>query len=206
MLSAAGIDAADFDAHGLVAAVHRRRLPVDVVAARPALDLYLDGTVATELHRIVIAPARARGYRRIWLLGISLGGMGALLYASTQPEAVEGLVLLAPFLGTQGTVAEIAAAGGLGGWAAEGSAATTPERQLLLWLQRFLAAPPARPAVYLGYGLADRFVRGHTMLAERLPRDRVVTAAGGHDWETWRTLWHAVLDAEPFTKHMAVGA
>lgn len=206
MLSAAGIGAADFDAHGLVAAVHRRGLAVDVVAARPALDLYLDSKVATELHRIVVAPARARGYQRIWLLGISLGGMGALLYASTQPEAVEGLVLLAPFLGTQGTVAEIAAAGGLAGWTAEGSAATTPERQLLLWLQRFLAAPPARPAVYLGYGLADRFVRGHTMLAERLPRDRVVTAAGGHDWKTWRALWHAVLDAEPFAKHMAVGA
>jgi hypothetical protein len=44
------------------------------------------------------------------------------------------------------------------------------------------------------------------MLAERLPRDRVVAAAGGHDWETWRALWHTVLDAEPFTKHMAVGA
>lgn len=206
MLPGAGTDAADFAAQGLVAAVHRRGLPIDVVATRPALDLYLDGTVATELQRTVIAPAQAQGYRRIWLLGISLGGMGALLYASAQPEAVEGIVLLAPFLGTQGTVAEVTAAGGLGLWNFDGSAATATERQLLLWLQQFLAAPPPRPVVYLGYGLADRFVRGHTMLAERLPRERVVTAAGGHDWKTWGALWQAVLDTEPFAKQPTAGA
>lgn len=203
MLPGAGIDAADFAAQGLVSAIHRRGLPIDVVATRPALDLYLDGTMATELQRMVIAPAQVQGYRRIWLLGISLGGMGALLYASAHPEAVEGIVLLAPFLGTQGTVAEVAAAGGLGYWKPEGSAATATERQLLLWLQQFLVAPPMRPIVYLGYGLADRFVHGHTMLAERLPRERVVTTAGGHDWETWSALWQAVLDTKPFAKRTA---
>jgi pimeloyl-ACP methyl ester carboxylesterase len=206
MLPGVGIEAGDFAEHGLVAALHRRGLAVDVVAARPALDLYLDGTFAAELQDTVVAPAQAAGYARIWFLGISLGGMGALLYASARAAPVEGVVLLAPFLGTQGTVAEVAAAGGLAAWSPEGSAATDAERRMLLWLQDFVANPPAAPAIYLGYGRDDRFARGHTLLADRLPRDRVVTVAGGHDWDTWATLWRTVLDAEPFAKCGSFGA
>lgn len=206
MLPGVGSEAGDFAEQGLVAALHRRDLPVDVVAARPALDLYLDGTIAAEVHRAIVAPARAVGYARIWFLGISLGGMGALLYVSARAAPVEGMVLLAPFLGTQGTVAEVTAAGGLTAWSPAGSAATDAERRTLLWLKAFLTKPPSSPALYLGYGRDDRFARGHLLLADRLPRDRVVTVAGGHDWETWATLWRTLLDAEPFARHGPVGA
>jgi len=201
MLPGVGIEAGDFVDRGLVASLHQRGLAVDVVAARPALDLYLDDTVAAEIHRAIVAPALAAGYERIWFLGISLGGMGALLYASSRAGPVEGVVLLAPFLGTQGTVAEVAEAGGLAAWSADGSAATNGERRMLLWLKDVLARPPAEPALYLGYGRDDRFARGHMLLAERLPRDRVITAAGGHDWNTWAALWGGVLDAGPFAEH-----
>jgi hypothetical protein len=39
------------------------------------------------------------------------------------------------------------------------------------------------------------------MLADLLPNDRVVIAAGGHDWETWTALWRQVLDMQPFAGH-----
>jgi alpha-beta hydrolase superfamily lysophospholipase len=68
------------------------------------------------LHDAVIAPGMARGYRRLWLLGISVGGMGALLYTAARFASVDGLVLLAPFLGTPGTLAEVSAAGGITAW------------------------------------------------------------------------------------------
>ncbi len=198
MLPGVGIAAGAFAEQGMVSAVHELGLAVDIVAARPELDLYLDGGVAAALHRAVIEPALRQGYGRIWLLGISLGGMGALLYASRYARHVEGLVLLAPFLGTQGTVAEIAAAGGIAAWTAEGSQATASEREILVWLQHYLAEPPARPALYVGYGRADRFARGHRLLTEALPPSCTVTADGGHDWETWLDLWRRVLDAAPF--------
>lgn len=206
MLPGVGIEAADFADHGLIASLHGRGLPVDVAAVRPALDHYLDGTIAAALHDTVVAPAQAAGYARIWLLGISLGGMGALLYASAASAPVEGIVLLAPFLGTQGTVAEVAAAGGLPTWLPENSSATDAERRMLLWLKEFLTKPAATPAIYLGYGRDDRFARGHTLLADRLPRDRVITADGGHDWPTWAALWRTLLDAEPFARHGRIGA
>jgi len=198
MLPGVGIEAKEFADSGMVAAVHARGLSVDVIAARPDLDLYLDGDIDGALHRSLIAPALAQGYKRLWFLGISLGGMGALLYTSAHAAHVEGLVLLAPFLGTQGTVAELAGAGGLASHAALGSA-TASERRMLDWLRRFLAQDAARPALYLGYGRHDRFARGHLLLAEQLPKERVVTADGGHDWDTWLLLWQRVLDTAPFT-------
>ena len=198
MLPGAGIAAGEFAEHGMVASVQERGLAIDIVAACPALDLYLDGTIIEALHCSIVTPALARGYKRLWFLGVSLGGMGALLYTSTHAEQVEGLVLLAPFLGVQGTVAELVEAGGLASWSPSGSSATMTERQSLVWLQGLLARKPACPALYLGYGRRDRFARGHRMLAEWLPKERVVTVEGGHDWDTWLALWRQLLDAAPF--------
>lgn len=198
MLPGVGIAAHEFADRGMVAAVHERGLPVDVIAAHPALDLYLDGAVDGVLHRSVIAPALAQGYKRLWFLGISLGGMGALLYTSAHAAHVEGVVLLAPFLGTQGTVAELAEVGGLASQSALGSA-TAPEKRMLDWLRDFLARRPVAPMLYLGYGRGDRFSQGHRLLDDQLPRERVVTTGGGHDWETWLALWQRMLDVVPLT-------
>jgi pimeloyl-ACP methyl ester carboxylesterase len=200
MLPGAGIEAADFAAHGMVAAVHDRGLAVDTTT-RPDIELYLDGGVADELQTKIIGPALAAGYRRIWLLGISLGGMGALQYAERHARQLAGIILLAPFLGTQGTIADIAAAGGLADWAAD--PATPPiEGRMLIWLQNFLASRPDRPSLYLGYGEADRFARGHRLLAQHLPAGHVMTHSGGHDWETWLALWRALLDNPSFAAQL----
>jgi pimeloyl-ACP methyl ester carboxylesterase len=199
MLPGAGIAAEEFVARGLVAALHAQELPVDVVVVQPDLALYLEDGVVGVLHRAVVEPAWARGYRRIWLLGISLGGMGALLYTSAHPDAVEGLVLLAPFLGTRGTMAELAKAGGLDSWSAACSAATAPELRLLTWLRNHLACKAARPALYLGYGLHDRFASEQHLLARQLPPMRVAALPGGHDWPTWTALWQALLAKSPFS-------
>ena len=193
MLPGAGIAAEDFAAHGLVAAAQQGMPGLDVIALRPDLDLYLEGNLAPVLHEGVIAPALASGIRRIWLLGISLGGMGALLYASEYPELVEGLVLLAPFLGTHGTIAELARAGSLDQWSAEASGATAPERQLLIWLQGHLRIPATSPRIFLGYGERDRFALGHRLLATQIPASQVVRVDGGHDWAAWTEAWTGIL-------------
>jgi len=174
-------------------------LPIDIIAAQPDMGLYVDDQVTPVLHEAVIAPALARGCTRIWLLGISLGGMGALLYANAYPQHIEGVLLIAPFLGTRGTVAEITRAGGLAQWRAQGSAATPAEQRLLLWLQSHLAHSPARPALYLGYALHDRFAPAHRLLAAQLPQGRVAVTPGGHDWPSWRALWQQLLARSPFT-------
>jgi pimeloyl-ACP methyl ester carboxylesterase len=198
MLPGAGIAAEDFAARGLVAAAQHGMPALEVIALRPNIELYLEGSLAPVLHEGIIVPALAAGIRRIWLLGLSLGGMGALLYASEYPELVEGLVLLAPFLGTHGTIAELTRAGSFDHWAAEDSAATAPERQLLIWLQSHLRTGAKVPRLFLGHGKRDRFAGGHRLLAARLPASQVVLVDGGHDWAAWIEAWQVILARKPF--------
>jgi pimeloyl-ACP methyl ester carboxylesterase len=86
--------------------------PVDMVMVDAHYGYYADRTILEELHEGVFRPARTCGYRRIWIGGISLGGFGALLYASRYPEDVT----MAPFVGHPHLIDEIASAGGLSRW------------------------------------------------------------------------------------------
>ena len=196
MLPGAGIAAADFAPNAMIAAVHDLGLAIDITVAAPELDLYLEDGVTEILHEAVIAPALARGCKNIWLLGISLGGMGALLYASARPRDIAGIFLLAPFLGTRGTVAEFTRAG-LPGWTAQNSVATAPEQRLLTWLQSHLIVSHP-PLIYLGYGMRDRFAPAHAALGAELPAGRVATSQGGQDWPSWTALWRQLLGLAPF--------
>src|SRR5436309_8228162 len=109
----------DFARRGLLDAARQAGLDADVVAVDSHLGYYLNDTILTRLHDDVIAPARAGGYERIWLVGISLGAMGSLFYLKEHPGEVEGAVLIAPYLGKKRLLAEIAGAGGLRRWPAE---------------------------------------------------------------------------------------
>jgi pimeloyl-ACP methyl ester carboxylesterase len=205
MLPGVGFAPDDFVARGFVAAVHECGLAVDVAVAQPGLDAYLDNTLATDLHRDIAARYRSDGDARVWLLGVSLGGMGALLYAQAYAPTVEGVILIAPFLGTAGLVSEVARAGGLASWQPGDMTANDSERLLLGWLKLHTAAPQVRPRLYLGYARGDRFVQGHALLADRLPSSQVVVEEGGHDWDAWTRLWQKIVDKEPFSTDSSMG-
>lgn len=191
--------ARDFVDHGFVAAVRSRRLPVDVIAVGAIADHYLDHSVVARVQADVIAPARARGYRRLWLGGVSIGGFGSLLTLQTHTADIEGVLVLAPYLGSRPVVNEVIRAGGFAQWQPSDAASDDHERQLLAWLRGVLAAPSQGPPIYLAYGADDRFAPSIEVLADALPEDRVIRHPGGHDWATWIALWSALLDRDPFS-------
>lgn len=182
----------EFVDEGFVDELRRRRLPVDVVIAGAKVDHYIEGPVLERLHDEVIGPARARGARHVWLLGISLGGLFALGYAARHPGAVDGVLALAPYLGRRTLLAEVTAAGGPQAWAAgrQPQPDDLIEHAVWAWVARGQAAGP----VYLGYGRDDRFADAHRLLAAQLPPDHQLAVPGGHDWPPWRALWRHWLD------------
>lgn len=188
----------DFVEQGFIQAVRARSVPIDVVAVDAHMDYYLDHSVVERLETDVIAPARAKGYVRIWLMGISLGGMGALAYARRHEMDVAGVILLAPFLGTRGLIAEVVRAGGLDRWQSGKIESNDEERALLAWLKEYRADKPGSARIYLGYGKGDRFSSASEMLAQRLPAERVAIMEGGHDWPTWIRLWKHLLERDLF--------
>ena len=105
-----------FEAEGFVEAVRSRGLPYDMVAPGAHYGYYKDRTLIERLRADVIQPAKARGYDRIWLVGVSMGGLGSVLYQNRHPEDISGLLTLGPFLGYDKILDEIIAAGGVDRW------------------------------------------------------------------------------------------
>lgn len=191
----------EFECQGFVSAVRERHLAADVMLVDANVSYYYDQTFIERLHAGVIAPQRARGYASIWLVGISIGGFGALIHELARPGSVDGIVALAPYLGRRPLGAEILKAGGLRAWRAPEGPPPDEEadRKLWPWLQQYATPQPSRrmPPLYLGYGLSDRFASNHRLLADALPEGHVFTTEGGHDWPQWSKLWRKVLDVLP---------
>lgn len=161
--------------------------PFDVLVVEPQMSHYVRGTLVARLREDVIEPARARGYDEIWLLGISIGGYGSLLYAGEFPADIRGIVLLAPYLGGRRLPRAIERAGGLDEWrAVRRNPFGRAWRALKALTQRSDAT------VVLGFGESDRLAATYAPLLDALPRSQVYVADGGHDWATWTPLWHEI--------------
>jgi pimeloyl-ACP methyl ester carboxylesterase len=183
--------AQDFVAAGFPQAVRARQLALDLIFVDLELEHVGDRGALQLLRSGMVLPARSAGIS-IWLGGISLGGLFALAYAASYPDEVDGLCLLAPYLGNRILTAEIAQAPGLAAWQPGELAETDEERRIWRYLK---TRRPGSTSLYLGFGQGDRFSAAHELLAETLPADSVDVIDGGHEWSTWVRLWENFLDS-----------
>jgi pimeloyl-ACP methyl ester carboxylesterase len=182
--------ARDFLDEGFARAAVQRRIPVDLMFVDLEMQHLDDRDVLVRLRSEIVLPARESG-AAVWLAGISLGGLVALDYASSHSQELEGLCLLAPYLGNRILLNEIAAAPGLAGWEPGKLAESDAERRIWRYIKTRIDSRP----LFLGYGKDDRFSASHDMLAAASPAARVEVVAGGHEWSTWLKLWESFLDA-----------
>lgn len=197
--------ATDFETNGFVDAVRKRKLSVDVVSAQATLAYYEAGTVVQRLEADIMGPARQKHYRQTWLIGLSLGGQGALLYAHDYPKDVTGVLVLAPFLGTPPLPKKIRAAGGLAAWHAPEKRPVADEdttvRELWRWLQAVTTNKEPGPRLYLGWGIDDELLgESNAVLAEALPERHRFPVPGGHKWTAWKQALDRFLDDSDFAR------
>ena len=184
--SLSSIDA--FYDQGFVEALRMRNLPVDLLLADVGAQHVMDKTVVSVLHQEVIQPALARGYRAIWLAGISMGGFNALHYAASHMGLLAGILLLAPYPGTGDVLAELRCAGGVAPWC-QTKPSLRDERNWWHWLGLESLQGRWTTPVYMSTGSHDRFLVGQRLLADLLPAERVRVLEGKHEWATWKALW-----------------
>jgi Putative esterase len=185
-----------FEKYGYIDTARKAGFDADILAVDAHYGYFTELTVRERLHHDVVLPAKARGYKCIWMGGISLGGFGSLIYAQKYADQLSGLVLIAPYIGNRGTLAEIESAGGLESW----NPLNVPdhdERGLWLMLKKY--QPNVKPTlpIHLLYGEEDRFNPFHKMLAARLDKSAVRTVEGGHDWPPWQVLWAEFVASKP---------
>lgn len=191
-----------FARNGLIEVVQRAHLGADLIATDAHIGYYRSGSFVRQLNDEIIEPARQRSYRRIILIGVSMGAYGAVRYAMAHPGKIETIVLLSPFLGAGPVGREIAEAGD------EGFEQT--RRWLTAYpngLKRDLKKDPSDaergaaqyPRIVLGHGEEDLFPITYSELRAVLPKDDVFTTPGAHVWSTWRELLQKILNQKALT-------
>lgn len=192
--------ATDFARHSFITMAQRTVPDLDCVAVDATIGYYLDGSVADRIQREIVIPARAHKYREIWLVGVSMGGLGAFFHERTFPGETDGLILLAPFLGDDNKLfTDIDAAGGAVLWASaqlsgnvERNSATY-QRDLWLFLGRLPFRRASQQEIWVAYGDRDRLLPGIERLSTLLPPKRIFRLPGGHTWDVWKTGFDEIL-------------
>ncbi len=183
-----------FMSEGFVDMVRRTGYALDILAVDAHIGYYYDQTIVERIREDIIIPARARGYRHIWILGISMGGMGAIWYDRTHPDDLAGLILLSPYLGEKSIVKEVETAGGLQGWHQDEEEVGQFPEDIWGMAKGYVDRQATAGRLFLGYGLQDSLAYSNSLLARELPVDQVVTLTGSHDWPTWRLLLTRLLE------------
>ncbi len=172
-----------FEKEGFVELVRQHHLAADIVEADAHVGYYVKGNVVRRLERDVIEPAERRRYQRIILVGVSMGGYGAVRYVMAHPNQIAEIVLLSPFLGA-------------GPFERELAQPNDPDfKETWDWINHFPVGKP-HPRIVLGYGHLDAFVKTDRDLAERLPPADVINLFGAHIWPTWHKLFEQMLERQ----------
>ncbi|MFT6396208.1 MAG: pimeloyl-ACP methyl ester carboxylesterase [Bradymonadia bacterium] len=170
----------------------------DVVALDAHFGYYRTGTVIERVYEDVLAPAVEAGVDEIWLVGISMGGAGAISTANEHADIIDGVIALAPYLGPPNLVQEISDAGGLMAWE-PGDIDSMPDdrasffRRQWAWLQGY-GNGAERPELRLGVGADDRLFTPASMVAAVLPENAYEVLDGGHNWQVWTPLFTHFLE------------
>ena len=190
LLSGTYCEPEDFIRYGFPAAVRQHRIDAELVMAETRASWFADGTIVERIRDGVIGPAQERGRARIWLAGISLGGLAALCYAARHASQIEGIVLISPYPATRPLLRELRET------RPDPPQPTKPadndlEREAWTWLVR--SGDADDPPIHCYYASGDRFASGQRQMAQTLAPGRVHERAGGHDWPTWHALWNEFL-------------
>jgi pimeloyl-ACP methyl ester carboxylesterase len=185
LLHGLGGKPANFLKYGTLDQVLECNPDVNVVGVDGHFGYYREGIIIDRLHRDVIQPARAAGVSRIWLAGVSLGGLASLDYRQQYPGEIEAVILMAPYLGEWDE---------LQAYLADPAAIRERVNPSFagLW-DSLVELQPKQAGITLAYGDADGFHPELQWLASRLDPQQVITAPGGHRWTVWQGLWPQAL-------------
>lgn len=195
MLPGIADDLAALQKRQVASRIQRTWPDADVVLTGLTLPFYQQGKAAQRLRDEVIQRYR-KSDQALWLVGISLGGMGALIYDRQYPDDAAGLLLMSPYLGEEGILESIRAAGGLTYWkpgATQKIGSSNYQLELWRYLKGWSARPQRTQTVWLAYGAEEKFRKSNEMIAPLLPAGHVIMLQGKHDWDLWRRAFPALL-------------
>lgn len=184
----------EFEREGFFEIAAERWPESRLVAVDLHLGYYKKRASARRLHEDIIAPARLAGVTTVRVVGISMGGLGALIHDLEYPDDIDEMYLLSPFVGEDEVVQEIREAGGVRSWDVRPKGARDFSRMLWRGLDEKWIERGKRRDVRLSCGTEDRLIDSNRLFVrEFLDEKQVLWQTGDHDWPTWRRLFREMI-------------
>jgi hypothetical protein len=120
------------------------------------------------------------------------------LYDAQYPRELDGMLLLAPYLGDYGLLEEIDHAGGVLRWdggPSQGFTAESWQRDLWRYIKTLANDPQRSERIWLAYGNDDRLRKAMPLLIPALHQEQVFVRQGGHVWRVWTPATRVMLQA-----------
>jgi len=192
LLSGRSAPASYFQDHQWVDLARKYHVDADFIAPYAHFGYYMAEQLVPRLNEDVIKPAKKQGYETISLAGISMGGLGTILYSESFPEDVDRIYLIAPYLADEDIHNEIRAAGGLPSWQIKPE--NREDWEYFLWdrLKKITQGDKVKDRIYLGYGDKDQ-LKGHGLLAKNIPPQHVLKIPGEHKDVTFKRVWEMMI-------------
>ena len=170
---------------GTVKQIIECRPDVNVIGVDLHFGYYKKDIISKRLHDEIIRPAKTAGIKQIWLMGISMGGLGSLIYRQAHPDDIHAVILMAPYLGDRDDLT-------LYQQNPEQARKTVSPKLMRLW-DGLKASATDAPPITLAMGDNDSFQKQHRWLAGLIGNNQTVTAPGKHKWKVWKKLWPRAL-------------
>lgn len=193
LLAGQGAEKDYFENHDWIAMARAHEVEVDFITPHAHLGYYMTNSLVTRLKEDVIVPAKKKGYKSISIVGISMGGFGAILCSRALADEIDRIYLIAPYLGKDYVHDEIRTAGSLKQWQIKPE--NREEWTYFIWqhLKEMTEGKQAEDKIFLAYGEQDSN-KGIELLARAMPQKNVIHIPGGHKDVIFTQLWKMMLD------------
>jgi pimeloyl-ACP methyl ester carboxylesterase len=179
-----------FEQAGFISALQQSTRPLDALVVDAHMGYYMDGSLPRRIHDDILLPYQQKGYSHFIIVGISIGGYGAVWTRHEYENLISGMVLLAPYLGPDTLADDIRATGDLHAWRSKLDYPIDFDDLPWIWLDDMNKdGYPKSGNMLLGFGNRDRLRNSAELLATMLEDSAVFRISGAHDWETWKTIW-----------------
>lgn len=189
----------NFEKHQWIPRLQEKYPHCEIVAPDVHLGYYMGRSITDRLHKDIILPAKQRGVKRVYFIGVSMGSLGSLLYESEYPGNVDGFLLVAPFLGYEAIEKDLKREGGLKTWSEK--LENEPEKwQQKIWQWIAERSPEVADKVHIGYAKDDEYVVGQQFFASLMHEPNVIIVEGKHRFDAFTMILERFLKEHSFSK------
>lgn len=170
----------------------------DMVSANVNIFHLAKEMMIERIEKDVFVQAKNSGYKNIWLVGVSLGGLNSLLFNIKHEKDICGVVTLAPYVANTPLIEDLRDAKEVKNWKPDSDESKLALEKRLQFLWLWLKEKSSKNKLnnlYLGYGKQDRYIDAIKLFENILDKNHVVSVEGGHTWVTGQMVWKKQLSS-----------